>query len=88
MISVRTERSGDLATICVENDGKQIADGFNPSKSRGLGMRIVSRLVTSDLRGHFEITPTERGTQASITFPIERVSTSDRLQEDPMPVSR
>ena len=87
-IAIRAQRMGDLAMIEVENDGAQIAEEFNPAKSRGLGMRIVSRLVTSDLRGHFQIAPSDSGTLARITFPVERVANVDRLQEDPMPVGR
>jgi two-component sensor histidine kinase/putative methionine-R-sulfoxide reductase with GAF domain len=80
-ISIRAYREGNLATLEVENDGEQIADDFNPNASRGLGMRIVHRLVTSDLRGYFTITASERGTIARITFPVDRVASSDRLQD-------
>jgi two-component sensor histidine kinase/putative methionine-R-sulfoxide reductase with GAF domain len=87
-ISIRAHRHGDMATIEVENDGQHIAHDFRPEKSKGLGMRIVSRLVTSDLRGHFQIDPSENGTLAKITFPIERISTTDRQQEHPIPMNR
>ncbi|MCC6705366.1 MAG: GAF domain-containing protein [Thermomicrobiales bacterium] len=87
-ISIRAHRRGDLATIEVENDGQRIDEGFNPAGSRGLGMRIVSRLVTSDLRGHFQIEPSDEGTLAKITFPVERIASTDRLLEVPMRVSR
>jgi two-component sensor histidine kinase/putative methionine-R-sulfoxide reductase with GAF domain len=87
-IRVRAHRHGDLATIEVENDGQRIEEDFRPEKSKGLGMRIVSRLVTSDLRGHFQIEPSDMGTLAKITFPVERISTTDRLQEDPIPINR
>jgi two-component sensor histidine kinase/putative methionine-R-sulfoxide reductase with GAF domain len=80
-IAIRAFREGNLATLEVENDGVQIADDFNPNASRGLGMRIVHRLVTSDLRGYFTITASDRGTIARITFPVDRIATSDRLQD-------
>ena len=80
-IWIRTKRDGGIATIDVENDGDQIPTGFNPSETRGLGMRIVHRLVTSDLRGYFTISATERGTLARITFPVDRIATADRLHE-------
>ncbi|MEA2582532.1 MAG: hypothetical protein QOF33_617, partial [Thermomicrobiales bacterium] len=35
-----------------------------------LGMRIVQRLVSSDLRGEFAIQSTDEGTVAAITFPL------------------
>lgn len=69
-ISIRTRTRGRLATLEVENDGERVPAGFDPSQTRGLGMRIVQRLVTSDLRGDFSISSTERGTIATITFPL------------------
>ncbi|MGI8478080.1 MAG: sensor histidine kinase, partial [Thermomicrobiales bacterium] len=68
-ISIKTTRTGPVATIEVENDGERVADDFNPGAGTGLGMRIVHRLVTSDLNGAFSIRATETGTLASITFP-------------------
>lgn len=70
-ITIRANRFGSLATLEVENDGEQIPEGFNPNESRGLGMRIVQRLVSSDLRGEFAITSDHERTVASITFPIQ-----------------
>jgi two-component sensor histidine kinase len=69
-IVIRTRKDGDMVTLEVENDGERIAEGFNPIESRGLGMRIVQRLVTSDLRGEFAIRADTEGTVASIRFPI------------------
>jgi two-component sensor histidine kinase/putative methionine-R-sulfoxide reductase with GAF domain len=80
-IAIRTSRESGIATLEVENNGVRVPDGFNPTTSRGLGMRIVHRLVTSDLRGYFTITATENGTLARITFPVDRVATIDRLQD-------
>jgi two-component sensor histidine kinase len=69
-IEIRTSRRGSIATVEVENDGVRIPDGFDPSLSRGLGMRIVQRLVSSDLGGEFTIESTETGTVARIVFPL------------------
>jgi two-component sensor histidine kinase len=69
-IAIRAERAGGYARLEVENDGERVPDGFDPSESRGLGMRIVQRLVSSDLAGAFAISSTEVGTLASITFPL------------------
>jgi two-component sensor histidine kinase len=69
-IRFRAEREGALATIEVFNDGQRIPAGFDPAQSSGLGMRIVQRLVTSDLRGTFTITSDETGTTARIVFPL------------------
>ena len=69
-ISIRTGRKGRLAMLEVENDGERVPADFDPSQSRGLGMRIVQRLVSSDLNGDFSIDSTESGTIARITFPL------------------
>lgn len=70
-IAIRTDLVGSLATLAVENDGEQVPEGFNPNESRGLGMRIVQRLVSSDLRGEFAIQSNQDKTVASITFPVQ-----------------
>ena len=69
-IDIRTHKSGRSATLEVENDGVRIPDGFDPSLSRGLGMRIVQRLVSSDLGGTFTIDSGDSGTIARIDFPL------------------
>jgi hypothetical protein len=37
--------------------------------SNGLGMRIIQRLVTSDLHGEFSIGPSDCGSTAILRFP-------------------
>ena len=71
-IIVRSRADDNSAIVEVENDGDVIAAGFNPSYSKGLGMRIVNRLVSSDLRGVFSIAPADSGagTVARIRFPL------------------
>ena len=69
-IEIRTAKRGRSAMVEVENDGIRIPDGFDPSLSRGLGMRIVQRLVSSDLGGEFTIVSTDSGTVARIIFPL------------------
>jgi len=69
-VTIRTIRNGDYATVEVENDGRRVPEGFDPRRSTGLGMRIVQRLVTSDLQGDFAIRALNKGTVAAITFPI------------------
>jgi two-component sensor histidine kinase/putative methionine-R-sulfoxide reductase with GAF domain len=72
-VSICARREGNLATLEVANDGQRVPEGFNPNESRGLGMRIVQRLVSSDLRGEFTIQSGDAGTVASITFPLQDV---------------
>lgn len=69
-IGIRTQRTHGYAVLEVENDGCRVPDGFDPSRSTGLGMRIIQRLVTSDLHGRFAIRSTDEGTVATITFPL------------------
>ncbi|MGI8642648.1 MAG: sensor histidine kinase, partial [Thermomicrobiales bacterium] len=70
-VTVRASEQNGIATVEVENDGESVPDGFIPAESSGLGMKIVQRLVTSDLRGSFRIaSPEWDGTIATITFPL------------------
>ncbi|HEY7031229.1 MAG TPA: ATP-binding protein, partial [Thermomicrobiales bacterium] len=69
-VTIRAWRDGNLAMLEVANDGQRVPAGFNPSESRGLGMRIVQRLVSSDLRGEFSIQSSDEGTAATIAFPL------------------
>ena len=69
-ITVRTERENGFARVRVANDGIGVPEGFDPDESQGLGMRIIRRLVTSDLRGSFAIRSGETGTEATLTFPV------------------
>lgn len=69
-VTIKARREGNLATLEVANDGQRVPAGFNPSESRGLGMRIVQRLVSSDLRGEFSLQSSDQGTVAAITFPL------------------
>jgi two-component sensor histidine kinase/putative methionine-R-sulfoxide reductase with GAF domain len=69
-IAIHTETQGGFACLEVENDGERVPDDFDPSQSRGLGMRIVQRLVSFDLNGEFMIKSTDSGTRATITFPL------------------
>ncbi len=68
-ISVKAWRRDGMVTVEVANDGVQVPEGFDPAQSQGLGMRIVQRLVTSDLRGTFDIRSGGPGTVATLTFP-------------------
>lgn len=69
-ISIRAGQEDAHAVVEIFNDGEKVPEGFDPSQSQGLGMRITHRLVTSDLHGSFTITSDEHGTNAVIRFPI------------------
>jgi two-component system, sensor histidine kinase PdtaS len=69
-IRISAAEEQGIATLRVENDGASFPEGFDPAQSRGLGMRIIQRLVTSDLHGRFHIGPGGGGTVAVIEFPL------------------
>ncbi len=79
LIRFRAWRNRTIASIEVFNDGHRVPDGFNPAQSTGLGMRIVQRLVTSDLRGDFAIRSNDDGTVARISFPLASDQETDSL---------
>jgi two-component sensor histidine kinase len=81
-ITIKATRDGPAATVVVTNDGVSVPEGFDPAESEGLGMRIIQRLVTSDLRGTFTIR-TEAGDRvvARLSFPVD--IDADRLVATP-----
>jgi len=70
-IWIHASRNAGSARVEVANDGIGVPDDFDPDQSQGLGMRIIQRLVSSDLRGTFDIRSGEVGTVATLTFPVD-----------------
>lgn len=68
-ISIRTWTSGNLVTIEVADDGQSLPVGFDPTANAGIGLRIIQRLVESDLKGEFSIEHQVGKTTARMTFP-------------------
>lgn len=69
-VSIRTWKHAGYVTLEVANNGRSVPRNFEPSHSTGLGMRIIGRLVESDLHGEFTLaSPGESGTIARVTFP-------------------
>lgn len=62
-IVIRTWKIGNLISIEVENDGNALPAGFDPNGKAGIGLRIIQRLVESDLKGEFSL---ERGIDSTI----------------------
>ena len=82
-IHVRAERDGPIVTVQVTNDGQGVPANFVPAESAGLGMKIVHRLVTSDLRGEFSIvSEDDHDTVATIRFPFAE----EERPEEPAPI--
>jgi two-component sensor histidine kinase/putative methionine-R-sulfoxide reductase with GAF domain len=86
-IAIRAWRDNGFATVEVANDGHGVPADFVPAESQGLGMRIVHRLVTSDLRGAFTIKSDETWTVATITFPLDGTAVVTPLGEVPAPAA-
>jgi two-component sensor histidine kinase len=67
---IRATVRGGLCSLDVDNDGEPLPPTFDIAEQRGLGMRIVERLVTSDLNGRFLIAGSDIGTKVRLTFPL------------------
>jgi two-component sensor histidine kinase/putative methionine-R-sulfoxide reductase with GAF domain len=76
-ISIRCEMRGALCYLDVENDGEPLPDTFNIEEGGGLGMKIVERLVTSDLGGRFVMAGTDTGTRVRLIFPVTPLETAE-----------
>ena len=80
-ITVRVETTVPAChAVSVLDDGPGLPDGFDPAKSKGLGMKIVLSLV-KQIGGalHFSAGDDGRGTRFTVTFPIpdSRLQTPD-----------
>ena len=61
-----------IVNVTVTDNGAGLPKDFDPKRSANLGLTLVRNLVTSDLRGDFEITNAAkgRGAVAHLTFPL------------------
>ena len=77
-VSIRASLTANMCCLDIENDGEPLPPTFDLSKSKRLGMRIVERLVTSDLGGQFLMAGTDAGTRVRLLFPLV---TNDALND-------
>jgi two-component sensor histidine kinase len=68
-ISVHTELADNQVTVTVANDGRPLPEGFDPSKTGRLGLRIVNDLVRGGLSGSFTMESSD-GIVARVSFPV------------------
>jgi two-component sensor histidine kinase len=68
-VAIRAWRNANLITIEVENDGASLPADFDPNAKSGIGLRIIQRMVESDLKGEFSIDRFADRTIARMTFP-------------------
>jgi two-component sensor histidine kinase len=76
---IRATSNGRMCSLDVENDGEPLPPTFDIAEAQGLGMRIVERLVTSDLGGRFIMAGTDAGTRVRLSFPITSNDALDDL---------
>src|SRR5216683_2650435 len=67
-IWVTVARIGDKLTISVRDEGAGLPPGFDHTRSKGLGMRIITAFVTQ-LDGTLEIHARHHGTEFVVTIP-------------------
>lgn len=80
VIRIEAISDGAMVEVRVEDDGKGLPDGFDLSAQDGLGLRIISTLATSDLKGGFDLVRRpEGGTRAVIRFPHEAAAGSSAV---------
>lgn len=69
-IQIAASQDGSMTEIRVDDDGVGLPDEFDLAAQDGLGLRIISTLATSDLKGGFNLVRRqEGGTRAIIRFP-------------------
>ncbi|TYR78918.1 histidine kinase [Priestia megaterium] len=67
-IHVTFEQNGQEIAVQIKDNGVGYSEEAKPS----LGLDIVKRMITHDLSGEFVIKCSEKGTVASVRFPLER----------------
>ncbi|WP_257351016.1 sensor histidine kinase [Pseudalkalibacillus decolorationis] len=74
IVVVHFSDSDGWIEMVVQDDGI----GFNPNGNQTLGLTIVEEITNHDLKGGFSIAKgTEKGTRASIRFPVNGVNECD-----------
>jgi two-component sensor histidine kinase len=71
-IQVRLQAGTEEITVTVDDNG--VGSPRPPSASKGLGLQIVEALVSQDLKGRFELSPSPQGTRAVIRFPSPSIA--------------
>lgn len=69
-LNIELNRSANLATITITDDGVGLPQGFSLAQSSNLGLQIVRTLTENELRGEIVLENSNRGTQARLNFPL------------------
>ena len=67
-VRVSCHKAGDELVLSVSDDGVPLADNFDPTRSSGLGMRMITVLV-KQLRASFEVVRHSKGKSFVLTVP-------------------
>ncbi len=68
LVRVTLKREGDKHVLTVRDDGRGLAEGFDPDAGDSLGLKIV-RTMAAQLNGDFTIRGAERGSLCTLHFP-------------------
>ena len=73
-VTVSAQRGRGLLVVIVEDDGRGLPEGFDPTSSDRLGLQIVRTLVTAELDGAVDYRSRDEGsgTAAIVTVPTAR----------------
>jgi two-component sensor histidine kinase len=63
-------READAITLSVRDEGVGLPAGFDPGKSSGLGMRLVSAFA-KQLGGALDVKARQPGTEFLVHFPLK-----------------
>ncbi|MFM9151651.1 MAG: sensor histidine kinase [Candidatus Planktophila sp.] len=69
-LEILLERNVSSATISIIDNGVGLPEGFDVATSSNLGLQIVRTLTENELKGTLILESTERGTTASLNFPL------------------
>ncbi len=69
-VEIELRPTRDALHLHVWNSGAPVPASFDPSAQRGLGLRLVWDLITSQYRGTFRFTPETGGNLAEISAPL------------------
>ncbi|WP_265529624.1 GAF domain-containing protein [Sphingomicrobium marinum] len=70
-VFIGLDNKGDHVALCIKDDGVGLPDGFDPAKSDGLGMKIVTSLLRQ-VRGELSLPQRPEGAQFDIKIPVEK----------------
>lgn len=70
-IFIGLDDEGEDVTICISDEGVGLPEGFEPTRSEGLGMKIVTSLLRQ-VRGELSVPPRSKGAQFDIRIPVRK----------------